>query len=263
MKRLRLINTVALAVMLIVNLLANVLPIGGNTTAQVSEAYPNLFTPAPYTFAIWGVIYLMMVGFILYQWGLFDRGAYSDTVRERAGIWFTVSCAMNVGWVFAWHFRAIFLSLIFICGLLLSLVILYKRIRGADGSGLKKFFGDTGFALYLGWIIAATIANVSALLVSLSWGGWGLSSSLWTVIVILAATAIGLIAVLWDKSPMTGLAIAWALGGILVKHLSSAGHNGAYPFVIAASIIGMVLILCGIVMNIMHCKTKCEAETFE
>lgn len=260
MKRMRLINTIALAVTLIVNLLANVLPFGGNTTGEVSAAYPNLFTPAPYTFAIWGVIYLMMTGFVLYQWGLFDRGRYSEAVRERAGIWFTVSCAMNVGWIFAWHYRALFLSLLFILGLLISLVILYKRIRSADGSGLKRFLSDTGFSLYLGWIIAATIANVCVLLTSLGWGGWGLSPSLWTVILLLAATGIGLIAVLWDRSPMTGLAIAWAIGGILVRHLSSAGYNGAYPFVIAMSIIGMVLILCGIIMNFRKCKSGPDEE---
>lgn len=61
-------NTVSFAVMLTVNMLANLIPLNGKTTGEVSESYPNLFTPVPITFAIWAVIYLFMGAFVIWQW---------------------------------------------------------------------------------------------------------------------------------------------------------------------------------------------------
>ena len=87
--------------MVAVNALANLLPIGGNTTGQVSEAYPNLFTPAPVTFAIWGAIYLLLAVFVLYQWEIFDGGASSAVVRVDIEPWFLISCLLNIGWLFS------------------------------------------------------------------------------------------------------------------------------------------------------------------
>ncbi len=54
-------------VMITINALANVLPINGMLTGQVSDALPNLFVPAPITFSIWGLSYLLLFGFVLYN----------------------------------------------------------------------------------------------------------------------------------------------------------------------------------------------------
>ena len=142
MKSLKWINTVACAVVL--------LPIGGNTTAQVSEAYPNLFTPAPITFAIWGVIYLMMALFVVYQWELLDRGRYSAKVRGDVGLWFAVSCALNIAWVFLWHYRRIGLSMIAIVLLLIGACIwaIFGRIDTSVPGIMQVSGGEAEIELY-------------------------------------------------------------------------------------------------------------------
>ena len=69
---LKILNSIAFVIMITVNFLANVLPLGIGSTGDVSEKYPNLFTPAPVTFIVWGLIYLLLLVFVLYQWGLLD-----------------------------------------------------------------------------------------------------------------------------------------------------------------------------------------------
>ena len=100
-KALKIMNTCAFVLMVAVNTLANLIPLGIGKTGDVSKKYPNLFTPAPYTFAIWGIIYIFMALFVIYQWGILDNTKSGDGIRERIGIWFVISCVFNVSWVFA------------------------------------------------------------------------------------------------------------------------------------------------------------------
>ena len=67
--------TIALAFFAVIsiNYLANALPIGGVTTGQASDALPNLFTPAGITFSIWGIIYLLLLGYTVYQFNFLQR----------------------------------------------------------------------------------------------------------------------------------------------------------------------------------------------
>ena len=58
------LNLIGLVMVLTVNALANILPINGYNTGQVSGFYPNYFVPAGFTFAIWGIIYLLLIGFV-------------------------------------------------------------------------------------------------------------------------------------------------------------------------------------------------------
>lgn len=242
------INTGAFAAMIAVNALANLIPIGGNTTGQVSEIWPNLFTPAPVTFAIWGVIYLLLTGFVLYQWELFDGGAVSAGVRERVGLWFAVSCVLNIAWIFSWHFRAVGLSAAFIAALLLTLVILRSRVGAAGGNFWQRMTAKAGVSVYFGWIIAAVIANISVLLTKAGWNGWGLSADFWTAAVLAAGAVIGWFAVRSGGDRLAGAAMMWAYGGILLRHLSPAFLAGKHPAVIIAAVLGEALILIAILL---------------
>lgn len=242
------INTIAFAAMVAVNALANLLPIGGNTTGQVSEAYPNLFTPAPVTFAIWGLIYMLMAVFVIYQWEVFDGGAYSIKVREDIGLWFAVSCALNIGWILLWHNRLIGLSTICIALLLLVLYIIQGWLNGAGGSFLQRMAAKSGFSLYYGWIIAATIANFCVFLKQIGWNGWGIPAEFWTVTALLAGALIASAVVLPGENRIAGLAVMWAYAGILIKHLSTRYYGGQHPIVIAAGFLSEAVILAAILM---------------
>lgn len=242
------INTIAFALMVIVNALANLIPIGGNTTGQVSGAYPNLFTPAPYTFSIWGVIYLLMAVFILYQWEVFDGGTYSALVRKDIGLWFAVSCVLNIGWIFLWHYQQIGLSTVAIALLLISLMIIQSRLTEAGGSLIKRITAKAGFSLYFGWIIAATMANISVWLTKIGWNGFGLSKDFWMVTVSLIGAIIACAVVVFGKKRIAGIAVMWAYAGILVRHLSPAYYAGSHPYVIATIVVGEAIILTAILM---------------
>ena len=61
------LNVLGFALVLTLNTLANALPINGMNTGEVSALYPNLFVPAGFTFSIWGIIYLLLLGFVIFQ----------------------------------------------------------------------------------------------------------------------------------------------------------------------------------------------------
>ena len=48
-----------------INALANILPINGMNTGQISGFYPNYFVPAGFTFGIWSIIYLLLLAYTI------------------------------------------------------------------------------------------------------------------------------------------------------------------------------------------------------
>lgn len=183
-------NVVAFVAVVIVNALANTLPLNGLSTGAISDSYPSLFTPAGYVFAIWGLIYLLLGVFVIYQ----ALPAQRDNVRlERLGYLFVVSCAFNVAWLFAWHYLQITLSMLLMLGLLATLILIYQRLGVGQGkvSRGESLAVRLPFSVYLGWITVATVANTSVFLLELGVrGGW--TAPFWAFVALAAATLIGL-----------------------------------------------------------------------
>lgn len=252
------INTIAFILMVVINALANILPIGIGNTGAVSEKYPNLFTPAPITFSIWGIIYLLMALFILYQWGLIGPKERSNKDVETIGIWFVASCIFNILWIFTWHFDIIWLSLIMMLGLIASLIIISTRISSTTRRGFSYLSVNVGFDIYLGWIIAATIANVSVFLVSINFDGFGISPVIWTSIVVMAGALIGTLPTLISKKWFATGAVIWAYAGILVNQISQNGLGGKYPAIIVFTIIGIVILAISIAIKLVIEKSYDE-----
>lgn len=257
LKYMKWINTAAFAVMILVNALANLIPIGGKTTGEISEAYPNLFTPAPISFSIWGVIYLLMLGFVLYQWELFDFGTYSSVHREQIGLMFFFSCVLNTLWILLWHTDSIYFSSISIIMLLVSLALIVLNTDRKNIPVVGRLFVNAGFDIYFGWIIAATIANISVCLTKAGWNGFGLPEEFWTVVVILAGTGIAYAAVSVSHLHLSACAVIWAYIGILIKHISKDGYAGEYRYVIIAAIAGIIIILIAITRDMIISENAC------
>jgi len=231
--------------MVIVNALANAIPINGVTTGGVSDAYPDLFAPASLTFAIWGLIYILLAGYTLYQFGLFqaDRSAAREELFQKVGVLFAISSAANFFWIFAWHYEAIWLSLLFMIVILVCLILIANRLSEEEFSVKEKVFIRMPFSIYFGWITVATIANVTTFLVSIGWGGLGRSDQVWMVIILLVGAAIGILRMRRDKDLAYGLVILWAYAGILNKHISPAEFAGQYPVVIIFTIVSIILLV--------------------
>jgi hypothetical protein len=223
-------NILAFLGTLAVNALANILPIAGRNTGEVSDLYPNLFVPAGLTFSIWGLIYLLLAAFVIYQArDLFSSSGIAAEVVGRAGGFFILASLANMGWIFAWHHRRLPLSMLLMLILLLSLIALYLRLGvGTPGAGTaKKLLAHLPFSVYLGWITVATIANAAALLVALGWNRFGLSEELWTVAVLLAATILTALVLLLRRDSFYALVVVWALAGIVIARRGPAGITAA------------------------------------
>lgn len=239
------INTIAYVVMIAVNILANMLPIGGKTTGEISALYPNLFTPAPYTFGIWGVIYVLLALFVLYQFGLFGskRDSHRAALLRDIGLLFALSSVANALWLVAWHYGQIATSVLLMLFLLITLIAINTRLRGREKNFKEWFFVRLPFSIYFGWITVATIANITTLLVALEWDGFGLSDQVWTVIVLALGTLIAATVTIKQQSIAYALAVIWAYVGILVQHLSADGFDGAYPAIIITASVGIALLV--------------------
>jgi hypothetical protein len=218
-KFLQITNIIGFFAVVAVNILANALPINGKTTAELSDSYPNLFVPAGYVFAIWGVIYLLLLVFTVYQASSKRKGAQ---FLGKIDYLFGISCAANVVWIFLWHYELVFLSLIAMCALLGSLILIYLRLDIGRGKPLReeRLYVHLPFSVYLGWITVAPIANVVAALVSINWDGFGLGDVTWTMVIISVAVILTLLNIQTRVDVGYALVIVWALGGIMVKQMS-------------------------------------------
>jgi hypothetical protein len=243
-KTIKALVVVTFLLMVVVNALANILPINGIGTGAVSDSYPNLFAPAGITFAIWGLIYLLLALYTIFQLGLFKKNrSMSDSLMNKVGVVFSISSIANTVWIFTWHYRIISLSMILMLIILVCLAIIVSAIRKETPSMTEKAFVKLPFSIYFGWITVATIANMTTLLVSVGWNGFGLSQTVWAVVIIAIGAIIGIITILRNKDYPYGLVILWAYAGIVIKHVSTAGFNGMYPAVIITTITAMVLVV--------------------
>jgi hypothetical protein len=244
-KILVILNIVSFIGTMVVNTLANSLPINGKNTGELSALYPNEFVPAGYTFSIWLVIYLALSGFVIYQAGGFTN-ATKQRMVDKLGVLFILTNLFNMGWILLWHYEQVGASVVIMLAFLVTLITIHLRFNIPDrsaGTGEKLWF-QIPFSIYLGWIMIATIANITAWLVNLNWRGGFLSEPAWAIIMISIA-ALLCIMILWKRGnyviPMIAI---WSIAGIIVKQRRINGWNDV---VLAGSIACSLLLLAMIV----------------
>lgn len=213
-----LFNTATLAFALVMNALAGSAAFNGKSVADISAKYESLFTPAGYAFAIWGIIYLLLILFVGYQWYAWLKNK-QDTELKQTGIWFGVSSLANGFWVVAWLNESIGISVLLMLVLLVSLIVLTGKLRLEIWDAPVRIiaFAWWPICIYTGWIIVATVANVSAFLIRLNWNGGFLSPEIWTIVMIAAATIIYLLLIKSRNMREAALVGVWALIAIAVK----------------------------------------------
>jgi len=237
----------------VVNALATTLPINNITTGELSDLYPNLFVPAGLTFAIWGLIYVLLAIFVIYPLiPSVRRDAQKVDFVQRIGPLFFISCLANIGWIFAWHYKIVPLSLVLMLILLGSLLAIYLRLNvgKSEATSAERYFVHLPFSVYLGWITIATIANVTALLVNINWTAWGLGEQFWAVAVIIVGIAIALSILFTRKDIYYCLVVDWAILGILLKRLSVTTVPDQN--VVVVTIVGLVLITGGVIAQLIR-----------
>ncbi len=218
------------------NGLANALPLNGQTTGTISDSFNVVFVPAGYVFSIWGIIYLLLAGYTLYQALPSQR---ENPSLRRIGFLAALSNVLNGAWIFFWHFNLYVWTMVIMLALLATLIAIYLRL----GIGTQKFtttekwLVSVPFSVYLGWITVATIANATALLKYSGWSGWGLDGQAWTVILLIAGVVISAAISLRHRDIGYALVLVWAFTGIAVKWL------GVYPAVVISAFVAVGFVL--------------------
>lgn len=234
-------NVLFYLAMVIVNVVAATRTLNGVSTAEAAYKYPQLFLPAPWTFGIWSVIYLLLLLFTIYQSTAIRRVGdhvleselsdeetlpHRNTDRvalDRPGRWvnrldilFMLSCVFNIAWLFAWHFLDYVLSVGIVFLQFLCLAIIYLRIDSMPATMKKqdRWFVGIPFSVYLAWTTVAGISNTATMLRSLGWNGIGLSQEVWAI--VCAVIVVALTSIFWFRFRDTAfvLTAAWGLAGI-------------------------------------------------
>ena len=240
------VNIVSLIAVLVVNFLSNSLPLNGKTPGQLSDQFPNLFTPAGVTFSIWGVIYLWLI-----VWGgvqvaaLFNQkiAAKVEPMLEKIGWLFAYSCFLNIAWLFAWHWEQVLVSVVVMANLLYILLQL-NRAAGVGNPGtstFEKWLEHLPFGIYQGWITVALIANITAFLVSMGWSG-GDSDVLWAIVMIAVGGSLAIFMLFRQRNLGHALAVAWALYGIYLKRIAAGDTEMVAWFSLSLAVIILLLI---------------------
>jgi len=239
-------NIIAVIITIIVNGLANLLPIGGKNTAELSDNIPNLFVPAGITFSIWGIIYVLIILFAIYlAKDLFKKEKTTTPFLEKISYLFILSSLANIIWIFLWHYEQVLLSLLAMLVLFGSLLVMYLRLNiGKEEVSLKeKLFIHVPISVYIGWITVATIANVTAFLVTIGWNGFGVSEEIWTMLVMIVAAIITILILIKRKDCAYSAVIIWALIGIYLKRSVVDPIYGLQTQIAYTALLGAILIL--------------------
>jgi hypothetical protein len=217
----QIITILATFLTITVNGLANALPLNGQGTGEISDRFDIYFVPAGYVFSIWGLIYLGLIAFAIYQ----ALPAQKDNaLLKKISPAYWIGNLANTAWIFLWHYEIFPLTLIAMLTILVTLLYIYRQLSKAS-TGLdrnQKLFVKLPFSIYLGWISVATIANFSQVLFSSGWNGWGISPAAWAVIMIAVAASLGLLMQSRENDTPYVLVLVWAFVGIAFSQANTA-----------------------------------------
>jgi translocator protein len=208
--------------------------IGGQDTATVSNNNPTLITPAGYVFSIWGLIYILLGVFVVYQ---ALPGQRNSAYHGKIGWLFILSSLINIAWIFIWQFESLILSVVLIFALLLTLIAIYLRLNigKIKVKTAERLAVHLPFSVYLGWITIASIADVAVTLTAYNWNGFGISPEVWAIIVVAVALIITMLMLGIRKDIAYALVVIWALVGIGV-------NNSGNPTVLLLTDISSIIV---------------------
>lgn len=205
---------------IILNVLANALPFNGQGTGEISDRFSILFVPAGYVFSIWGLIYIGMILFTVYQ--ALNSQRENSLIDKIAPSYWIANMANNV-WLFLWHWEFFPLTLIAMLTILLSLISLYRQFNKTESplTPSEVWLVKVPFSIYLGWISVATVANISQVLFFTGWNGFGLSPEIWTVTMLAVGAVLGTLMLLRERDFVYAAVLIWAFIGIAAKQANN------------------------------------------
>lgn len=210
------LNVILAVGTIVMNILANALPLNGQNTGEISDRFNVLFVPAGYVFSIWGLIYIGLIAYVVFQ----ALPAQRNNPRlARVDPLFVVASVANVAWLFFWHYNLFLLTLVAMLALLGSLIGMYLALgigRSAVPSA-ERWAVRVPFSIYLGWVSVATIANVTDVLDFVGWNGWGLEPAAWAALMLAVGVVLASLVAFTRHDTAFVLVFVWAYIGIALK----------------------------------------------
>ena len=244
-KTLAVANLASVVLVIAVNYISQAFRLNDTTIGEVSNRYDNLFTPAGFAFAIWGVIFLGLFAYSIFQVKRAFFGNKSSNFIEQTGYWFIIANVLNSCWVLAFTYDYTGLSVLIMFGILFSLVkiILNTNMERWDAPIEVIAFVWWPICIYSGWISVATIANISAYLTKLGWDGGFLSGESWTITMLLVAAVLNL-PMIWKRNMREfALVGVWALFAIYIRHKTT------YETIAYTALVGSAILLVNIAIH--------------
>jgi hypothetical protein len=240
-------NLMAIIAAFGINVLANLAPFNGLTIGEISNTVFRdvKIIPANYAFAIWGLIYLGLFGFALYQ---FLPQNQENPRLEKLGFALVLASVAQIIWVFLFQYQMFFLSLGAMIAILNSLIVAYLRLNigRVRVSKQERWYVDLPISIYLGWISVATIVNVALVLENWQWKGGGISPELWTAILLVIAGTVASILIIERNEIAYPFVIMWALCAIAVRQTTQ-------PLILVTAIgVSLSLGLFGLSLTILR-----------
>ena len=234
------INVLFLLATLVVNGLGAAGVINGLSQKEISDRYLTLITPSPSTFSIWSVIYILLITSLLVMVFKKNDDYYRKAIDETS-LLFRISCMFNIVWIVLFSFLQVELSSLFIFGFLITLSLIGLKLRKIHSK--RRFLLPLTYGLYTGWLMIATVVNISASLVKIQWGGFGIDHEILAVITLIVAMILVFLVLQSNKNAVFPLPIAWAYFGIYQFLNAPEGFDGAYSLLPIVCLVGMVVLI--------------------
>jgi len=227
--------------MLVMNTLANTLPLNGQTTGGVSYQYPNLFQPAGLTFSIWGVIYLLLGALVVSQFMSWKTDVTTLDYPITSILWlFSITSVLNIGWLVFWHYDQIALSTFVMVLLLATLLVALHFAKDAP------LLLRASLSVYAGWISIATVANITILFVKLGVEPFTEKAVVYTIIMFVISALLGIFYMVIKKNIFYGAVFVWAYFGIFIRFLKQEGLPHSFPALMYTSLTLLIILAASV-----------------
>lgn len=228
---------------LVINGFASSGALFGASIGDISDLFDIYFVPANLTFSIWGVIYLGLTAFVVYQALPSQR---SNPYVKRISWLFVISNLFNTAWILLFQNYMFIASVPVMFAILATLIAIYLRLDiGQPVSRATTWLLQVPFSIYLAWITIAAIANVSQALFANGYESlFGISGDIWAVVMLVIGTAIISTVVYLGRNIAYALTAVWALAGIVIAQYTPANYVGPVAIgaiVVVLSILGFSL----------------------
>ncbi|NLB61599.1 MAG: tryptophan-rich sensory protein [Clostridiales bacterium] len=233
-----------------VNTLGAIGIINGLSQKEVSDMYPTLITPSPFTFSIWSVIYALLIVSVIMMI-IKQKDSYYESAINEIFTLFWISCLLNIAWIIVFSYLLIEVSALLILLFAITLAMICTKLLKIHQH--KRWLLPVSFGLYAGWLIIASVVNIASMLVKLQWNGFGIPAETWGVIVLIAAIILVALVIIKIRNAVLTLPIAWAFFGIFQNLKSPNGYNGAYGLLQTIAIIGaIILVILAVIQFIIN-----------